>query len=677
MSKKVSQFTDLTSVDLSNNDIIPILDISESIPANRNKKISVLDLHASLAPKVNPTFTGTVVVPTPPVNNSSTLAATTQYVQLELQDLSLDDLTNVSGATSNTVNNKVLTYNSTNSQYEPKFATTVKTLTLTTNNTNISANENTYLFLDPNGANRTVILPLGQEGLRYIISNLNTNFTITVSASNPNLIDLSLYDGGGVGPTTVSSYALDQVSELVFSNSKWFFISQTYSTGGSSGVTTFDALTDVNIGTPGTPENGRFVGWDNATSQFTLKERPGTATGDLVKLQNVSGNPGLPAVDGSLLTNLPTGLVSPLTSNGDILTHNGTTHQRQALGQQGQRLSVNIESPNSLRWEQKWSAEDILYSKEFPRSAVGSENINSYEIIKYIGTNELPLGTYTNVANSGKVIVTTNTTAGSGLNDPTVLTDGSTATSFSLNNSEFVKWQFVDYKIQPYMVLIHDTSNVVGDTILNIEVSNDNTNWTLIGTINLLGPTTSLPWSFTFTNISAFYSYLRLTRNNGSSTGSNNFSEIKLYGYVKNNTSQGHVFAYDATRQKLVPIKASANNLVLTSDSAEDSGVKWVAPGSSTASNKIPTNEQTLSANKTLLNTDVSIQVLDPGGANRDVVLPVSPQTDLYFKIINTDPANFSINIKETAGGSAVIILNGSTPFVECHRTATQWIILS
>ena len=74
--------------------------------------------------------------------------------------------------------------------------------------------------------------------------------------------------------------------------------------------------------------------------------------------------------------------------------------------------------------------------------------------------------------------------------------------------------------------------------------------------------------------------------------------------------------------------------------------------------------------------TDDPIQVIDPDGANRTVVLPDPAIGNLYFKIINTDAANYNIDIEETLGGGAQETLDINTPYVECHYTGTQWIIL-
>lgn len=85
--------------------------------------------------------------------------------------------------------------------------------------------------------------------------------------------------------------------------------------------------------------------------------------------------------------------------------------------------------------------------------------------------------------------------------------------------------------------------------------------------------------------------------------------------------------------------------------------------------------EATATADIELTQESEPIQVIDPGGANRVLVLPDPPFKNMYFKIVNTDPANFTIDIQETLAGSSIQTLDNSKEYVECHRTATQWIL--
>mgnify|MGYP006425414703 CR=1 FL=1 len=124
------------------------------------------------------------------------------------------------------------------------------------------------------------------------------------------------------------------------------FVQNNISTGSSN----IGALTDTNIGTPQTDQALRWNGsnWVNGAATVahthTLSEiidsgtaaslDSGSAIGDAVELENVGGNAGLPAVDGSQLTNVGgganaldelndvTSMLSP--SDNDVLTFNST-----------------------------------------------------------------------------------------------------------------------------------------------------------------------------------------------------------------------------------------------------------------------------------------------------------------------------------------------------------------
>lgn len=81
------------------------------------------------------------------------------------------------------------------------------------------------------------------------------------------------------------------------------------------------------------------------------------------------------------------------------------------------------------------------------------------------------------------------------------------------------------------------------------------------------------------------------------------------------------------------------------------------------------TNNETLTANKTLTDADAQIQFLNPGAANRDVVLPVGGDNNHPFYITNTSSATYTLTIK-TSGGATVTQLNpGNTAILMPNRT--------
>lgn len=96
-------------------------------------------------------------------------------------------------------------------------------------------------------------------------------------------------------------------------------------------------------------------------------------------------------------------------------------------------------------------------------------------------------------------------------------------------------------------------------------------------------------------------------------------------------------------------------------------------------------NRETLAATKTIVNTDDTVQALDPDGVARDVVLPVSPTDDKFFVIINdsdgVSASGNTINIKETGAGPVVLTLDDTTSqmYTNCiyDDNTSTWVFWS
>lgn len=221
---------------ISNNDYLTVLDVSETLPENTNKKIKVSTLHEFLAPINSPVLTGLPQTTTPPINDSSTRIANTQFV-----DQNIDVVTQY-------IDNEVTTLNT-------SIATTETSLT------------------------------------NYVNTQLTTI----------NLVDLN----------------------------------------------------DVNISGLGTIDTGKYVSYNHTGTQFQLTDKAGTDIGNLLKVESVSGAPGLPALNGSNLTNLtiPAGAGSPLTTKGDVYIY-GTSNQRLPIGLDETTLVADSTSPTGVVWKQ-------------------------------------------------------------------------------------------------------------------------------------------------------------------------------------------------------------------------------------------------------------------------------------------------------------------------------------
>ena len=70
---------------------------------------------------------------------------------------------------------------------------------------------------------------------------------------------------------------------------------------------------------------------------------------------------------------------------------------------------------------------------------------------------------------------------------------------------------------------------------------------------------------------------------------------------------------------------------------------------------KLAHNGETLTAEKTLTTGDASLQVFDPGGASRDVLLPAEADSEgLVFLIKNTADAAENLVVKEDSDTTTI-----------------------
>ena len=183
---KISELTELpdtgTGDGINNSDYVPILDQSEGDINLINKKVRISTLHEFLAPLDTPVLTGTPFSTTPPPGNNSTRIATTEFVQTELsQSLTLNSLTDVTNPTTPTAG-QILIYDDLSGTFVVKSPTTTNREVLISDKT-LVASDAVYQFLDPNGSNRDIILPIGTAGLRFVIKNLDTGYSLFIKES--------------------------------------------------------------------------------------------------------------------------------------------------------------------------------------------------------------------------------------------------------------------------------------------------------------------------------------------------------------------------------------------------------------------------------------------------------------------------------------------------------------
>jgi hypothetical protein len=112
-------------------------------------------------------------------------------------------------------------------------------------------------------------------------------------------------------------------------------------------------LADVNTSNLISTDNNRYLSYNHTTTSFSLGDKAGTDVGNVLKLINVAGDPGLPILNGSNLTNLniPIGAGAPLTTKGDIYVF-GTTFQRLPVGTDDKSLVADSTSATGMSWKE-------------------------------------------------------------------------------------------------------------------------------------------------------------------------------------------------------------------------------------------------------------------------------------------------------------------------------------
>lgn len=191
---------------VDDNDYIALVDASEGDLTLANKKVRVRTLHEFVAPLDSPIFTGIPRSTTPLLGDNTTKIATTEWVKNEFGAITLNTLSDVTIPATPQAN-QILVFNDLTGTFQAQSPTTVNREVLTTTKTLTSASA-LYQFLDPNGADRDIILPVGISGLRFIIRTLDINHTLNIKETV-----------GGAVEATIDINS--EVAEVVYDSVEW------------------------------------------------------------------------------------------------------------------------------------------------------------------------------------------------------------------------------------------------------------------------------------------------------------------------------------------------------------------------------------------------------------------------------------------------------------------------
>ena len=211
---KISEMPELeptaTGTGVEDSDYLTILDVSELDITQSNKKLRLSTLHEFVAPLDSPQLTGVPRSTTPALADNTTKIATTEWVQNELATITLNTLADISNPGTPEAN-QILVYNDLTGTFQPQSPTTVNREVLTGTKTLTSACA-LYQFLDPNNADRDIVLPTGSAGLRFVIKTLDTDY------------DLNIKETAGGAVQAIIGIA-SQVAEVVYDGTEWHILS--------------------------------------------------------------------------------------------------------------------------------------------------------------------------------------------------------------------------------------------------------------------------------------------------------------------------------------------------------------------------------------------------------------------------------------------------------------------
>lgn len=244
-------------------------------------------------------------------------------------------------------------------------------------------------------------------------------------------------------------------------------------------------------------------------------------------------------------------------------------------------------------------------------------------------------------------------------------------------------FHLVNYKIIPYAAVIEvrrtGGAGALGDISAKIRFGPDTSignitddNQALFPTVNTSDNTSGYSIAYLANKDMRAYQYIQIQRDGTRSNSDGDFVlyNIWIYGTIQPLDPTDSIPALPAATT-IGDLKDSfINDQLLTKGTLLYTNALTVEP---TAVFK--TYTETLSANFNLDEiSEYTIYILDPGGVDRDVILPFAVYPGLYLKIINSNGANKLI-VKEDTTTIATLSTADITLISECIYDGTQWIV--
>ena len=592
------------------------------------------------APINNAALTGAPTAPTPPSGDNNTRLATTAWVRTHINSTGINTLSDVTITTP--VIGQGLTWNGTNwvnatasgggdllalNNLDDVINTQTALNNLIDGDNNIhttgtirwSTNIANIGGLPPANTYRGMFAAVNDAGGAYY-----SNGTEWLRLDRALLNDLNDVNTAGVTNGQV----------LAYQSGNW--IPTTLVSGGAGPATTTDLPEGANLYYTSARVDAR-IGLAELSDLLNVSNTAAT-NGQYLAWNSATGNwvPTTPVTSGGST------FTSPLTTKGDIHTYS-TTDARLPIGANGTFLVADSATTTGLRWQAALSLNNI--------ADVNTPDPNDNDVLTWTGSQWeavaleplLPLDITT--PSAGQVLRYNGTDWANESLPLTRLSDVNIS-SIDLEDGDTIVWdntsnRWVRSSVQPPP----DTDDIAE------------------GTTNL------------------YYTDARVTTR---------------FNTLIPTVAKGDLLVQGATVLSRLPV--GNNDQVLLADSTTATGLRWGAVSGTLAglsdvaitspaqgqvltwnattsrwnaanlSNQVSLNRQTLTGALTLTLSSAGTQHLDPGGTNRDVLLPLNPTVGTRFRILNLAPA-FNILVKNPNTSATVLTLGNSSTSIQAEFT--------